>query len=212
MTEVSSPEAQSLIIVHGPPGAGKGTVAGRFANEHAYARHISAGDTIRAIARGDISSRNADALRVANEHGRLLADEVSSDIVLEAVRSSPDTTLSLVDGYPQRRGEIDVLVQRSKEEGINILGAICLDVTIDTSIDRMARRGLRSGEVLGDDADTLMYYRQRYERFMAGYGATMEYLSAEVQVTRLDANTRKNKLYEAFRKNVYRTLLSVDEL
>lgn len=210
MNESEATEFRDFVIVHGPPGAGKGTMADRFASEHTYAQHISAGDTVRAISSGELMSRSSEAIKFAIERNLLMTDDVSTDIIIEAASLNKSASLNLIDGYPQRKGELDNLMLRANQEKVRILGALCLEVSANVSIERMARRGLRKGEALAEDSDALIYYRQRYERFMQNYQVIKTILENNMDVIELDASDPKRVVYDKFKKSVYRSILLRD--
>ena len=86
------------LVMLGPPGAGKGTQAERFARERHVPR-ISTGDILRAavVSRTDIG-RQAKAVMNA---GRLVSDEVMIGIVRDRL-AQPDVRSGFVlDGFPR---------------------------------------------------------------------------------------------------------------
>jgi adenylate kinase len=86
------------LVVMGPPGAGKGTQAERFAREHGIPK-ISTGDILReAVAGGTELGRRVKALM---DRGELVGDELIVGIVQERL-SRPDATRGFVlDGFPR---------------------------------------------------------------------------------------------------------------
>jgi adenylate kinase len=92
------PAARSRVIFLGPPGAGKGTQAGRLA---AYLKvpKISTGDMLReAIAQGTpVGQRIAPVM----ERGELVSDDLLIDIVNERL-TQPDCAKGFIlDGFPR---------------------------------------------------------------------------------------------------------------
>src|SRR5512144_1345105 len=86
------------LVVLGPPGAGKGTQADRFANEHGIPK-ISTGDILReAVAAETPLGKIAKA---AIDAGRLVSDDVMIGIVRDRL-SRPDVANGFVlDGFPR---------------------------------------------------------------------------------------------------------------
>lgn len=86
------------LVMLGPPGAGKGTQAERFAKEHGIPK-ISTGDILReAVAGGTPLGKVAKA---AIDAGRLVSDEVVIGIVRERL-GCPDAAQGFVlDGFPR---------------------------------------------------------------------------------------------------------------
>jgi adenylate kinase len=86
------------LVVIGPPGAGKGTQAERFAREQGIPK-ISTGDILRdAVAAGSELGRQVKALM---DRGELVGDELILGIVRERL-SRPDAARGFVlDGFPR---------------------------------------------------------------------------------------------------------------
>jgi adenylate kinase len=86
------------VVMLGPPGAGKGTQADRFAREHGIPK-ISTGDILReAVQSGsDLGAR----VKAVMERGELVSDDLITGIVHERLER-PDATRGFVlDGFPR---------------------------------------------------------------------------------------------------------------
>jgi len=94
------------LIVLGPPGAGKGTQAERFARSRGIPR-ISTGDILRdAVAAGTELGRKAKAIM---ERGELVSDDVMIGIVRERL-DRPDARGGFVlDGFPRTVTQAEAL-------------------------------------------------------------------------------------------------------
>ena len=98
------------VVMMGPPGAGKGTQASRFARERGVPK-ISTGDMLRE----SIKERNPVALeaKALMDQGRLVNDATMIAIVRDRL-NRPDTAPGFVlDGFPRTVGqaqELDALV------------------------------------------------------------------------------------------------------
>jgi len=86
------------VVMLGPPGAGKGTQAERFAMGHRIPR-ISTGDILRdAVHAGTTIGK---AAKVVMDRGELVSDDVMIDIVTERL-GRPDVVNGFVlDGFPR---------------------------------------------------------------------------------------------------------------
>jgi adenylate kinase len=100
------------VIMMGPPGAGKGTQAGRFARERGLPK-ISTGDILREA----IKAQNPTALaaKARMDCGELVDDEMIIDIVADRL-ARPDIGSGFVlDGFPRTVAQaraLDALMER----------------------------------------------------------------------------------------------------
>lgn len=113
------------VVLLGPPGAGKGTIAVRVAAELGLL-HLSTGDVLRdEVARGTDLGRRAQAYMA---RGELVPDEVVLAMVEERVR---DRQGVLLDGFPRTLAQAEALTR-----------FLPLDVVVDlvASKDEVVRR------------------------------------------------------------------------
>jgi adenylate kinase len=94
------------LVFLGPPGAGKGTQAKRFATARAIP-HVSTGDMLReAVAAGTDLGRQA---RAVMERGGLVGDDIIIGVVRERL-SRPDAAAGFVlDGFPRTVAQAEAL-------------------------------------------------------------------------------------------------------
>ncbi len=86
------------LLIMGPPGAGKGTQAGKIVAEYQIP-HISTGDMFRhAIKEGTALGKKAKKYL---DQGLLVPDEVTNGIVRERLSKDDCTKGFLLDGYPR---------------------------------------------------------------------------------------------------------------
>jgi len=117
-------------IIMGPPGSGKGTVAGRIVAAFPEMQHRSSGDLLRAqIQKG--TDLGKEAQTYINE-GKLVPDDLVTKLILAEI---PETGSFLLDGFPRTEGQAEVLSQH-----VDIETVIDLDVPFDVIKDRLTSR------------------------------------------------------------------------
>jgi adenylate kinase len=94
------------LVMLGPPGAGKGTQAERFAREHGIPR-ISTGDILReAVASGTELGR---AVKAVMDRGGLVSDEQMLAVVRERLSRGDTARGFVLDGFPRTVPQAEAL-------------------------------------------------------------------------------------------------------
>lgn len=123
-----------VLILLGPPGAGKGTQAKRLAAAKGYS-HVSTGDLLReAVAMGTELGRRAKAIM---EAGELVPDEMVSKLVEEKFASGAPEDGLILDGYPRTRIQAEFLERLL--QGLQPL-AIGIEVDEEQIVERLSGR------------------------------------------------------------------------
>ncbi len=118
--------AQFDLILLGPPGAGKGTQAGRIVEDYSVP-HISTGDMLRAAVKNQ-TAMGLEAKR-SMDAGDLVPDSVVIGIVKDRLQE-PDTTVDfLLDGFPRTIPQAEALDDSlgSIDRGVSKALAILVD-------------------------------------------------------------------------------------
>jgi len=125
------------VIMMGPPGAGKGTQAGRFAKERGLLK-ISTGDILReAIKDGN---RVALEAKARMDRGELVDDETMIAIVRERLLR-PDARVGFVlDGFPRTVTQAQALDQIMEERANGPLVVVDVMVPEEELVRRLAGR------------------------------------------------------------------------
>lgn len=134
-TEVQTRPA--VLILLGPPGAGKGTQA-RMLEEAFGLVQLSTGDLLRAaVAAGTEAGLAAKAVM---EAGGLVSDEIVLAILRDRM-ASPDTARGVIlDGFPRTNGQAAALDTLLAEQGVSIGAAISMEVDDAAMVERVAGR------------------------------------------------------------------------
>ena len=132
----------AVLILLGPPGAGKGTQA-RMLEEEFGLVQLSTGDLLRAaVAAGTDAGKQAKAVM---EAGGLVSD----DIVLAILRdrmADPGTAKGVIlDGFPRTAGQAEALDGLLAQSGMKVTSVISMEVDDQAMIARVAGRYTCSG-------------------------------------------------------------------
>jgi adenylate kinase len=126
-----------ILILLGPPGAGKGTQAKLLAVEYRVP-HISTGDMFRDHkARGTEIGKKVQAIM---DSGGLVTDDITNAMVKERL-SRPDVAKGFIlDGYPRTAAQAEFLENLLKSMGRSITKTLSYEVASDLLVERMGGR------------------------------------------------------------------------
>ncbi len=197
------------LILLGPPGAGKGTVAKRLAAEHGYL-HLSTGDILREeVARGTELGKKAKAYMDA---GELVPDELILAMVKERVAEKDGV---LFDGFPRTLAQA-----RGLEEFATVDMVVFLELDRDTVVRRLSARRVcpkcgalynlltqppkedercdRCGaELIQRDDDKPEVISRRFQVYMRDSAPLVDYYQEKGILVRVDAARPPEEVYSA---------------
>jgi adenylate kinase len=128
------------LVMLGPPGAGKGTQAERFAREHGIPK-VSTGDILREAVHS--GSELGQKVKAVMDRGELVGDDLITGIVRERL-SRPDAAAGFVlDGFPRTVNQANALDEILAKRG----PVICVEIQVP---DEELVRRVKSRRVCAD--------------------------------------------------------------
>jgi adenylate kinase len=146
------------LLIMGPPGAGKGTQAGRIGG-HFEIPAISTGDMFRAMRGQDTAL--ALQVQAIMASGAYVPDDVTNQVVAERLLLDDCARGFLLDGYPRTLQQVDYL-DGVLEEGGRALDAV---ISLQADSDEVVRRLLKRAETSGREDDNEATIRTRQDKY-----------------------------------------------
>ena len=127
----------AVLILLGPPGAGKGTQA-RMLEEKFGLVQLSTGDLLRAaVAAGTEAGKAAKAVM---EAGDLVSDEIVLAILKDRLAEDDVAKGVILDGFPRTTAQAEALDDLLADSGQKVNAAISLEVEDDAMVERVSGR------------------------------------------------------------------------
>ncbi|MGB3244095.1 MAG: adenylate kinase [Sulfitobacter sp.] len=126
-----------VLILLGPPGAGKGTQAKRLEDQFGLIQ-LSTGDLLReAVAAGTNAGKEAKSVM---EAGELVSDEIVLNILRDRL-GNPDCAAGVIlDGFPRTIPQAKALALLLRDQGAKVHAAISLEVEDEAMVTRISGR------------------------------------------------------------------------
>jgi adenylate kinase len=144
------------LLLLAPPGAGKGTQGERLA-AWCGARHIAAGDLLRACARdgGPLGAQIA----ACQARGDLVPDQIVLDVLTPAVVAAAGEGGYILDGFPRTLPQATAAADLAAKLGVSLDAAIYLHAPDQVLTRRLLDRAGRGGR--SDDTADVIPHRLR---------------------------------------------------
>ena len=144
------------LLIMGPPGAGKGTQAGRI-GAHFEVPAISTGDMFRAMR--DQETPLAKQVQEIMASGEYVSDDITNQVVAERLLADDCAKGFLLDGYPRTLQQVSYLdgVLESGDRAIDAVVSLAVDP--DELVARLTRRSATDGRA--DDTPEAIRTRQQ---------------------------------------------------
>lgn len=210
---------QFSLILLGPPGAGKGTQAGRIVTEYGIP-HISTGDILRSAVKNQ-TQMGLEAKKFMDA-GELVPDSVVIGIVKDRLQE-PDTAKGfLMDGFPRTIPQAEALDEALEGLGRAVSKTVVILVDEEDLVRRLTGRRICrscqapfhvmfnppkaenvcdvcSGELYQRDDDAEVTVRNRLEVYRNQTEPLIEYYDRQGVVARIDGAQAPEAVYEDIR-------------
>jgi adenylate kinase len=135
--QATQTQTPTVLILLGPPGAGKGTQARMLQGRFGLVQ-LSTGDLLRAaVAAGTDAGKAAKAVM---ESGDLVSDQIVIDILRDRLAEPDCASGVILDGFPRTTVQAEALDALLAETGQNISASISLEVDDAAMVTRISGR------------------------------------------------------------------------
>ncbi len=197
-----------LLILLGPPGAGKGTQAGQVVEDYGLA-YISTGAILRsAVKEGTALGQKA---RQYMDLGQLVPDELVVEIVKSRLQESDCEKGALLDGFPRTVEQASFLEKVLPETGKKVDCVLLIEVKENELIERLTGRRVCSecgtnyhlshkppkvrnvcdecgGDLYQRDDDSLETVKERLEVYKSQTEPLIDFYNSREVLARIDGN------------------------
>ena len=144
-----------IIILLGPPGAGKGTQAQRLVDKHNL-KQLSTGDMLReAIIEGTELGKKASSIM---DRGELVSDDIILSMIKDQLRKSGSDGF-IFDGFPRNLEQAKALDKILHELKLSLDLVIEIVVNDEGLINRIENRARESKNARNDDNEEVLKNR-----------------------------------------------------
>ena len=141
-----------IVILFGPPGAGKGTQAQRLVDKHNL-KQLSTGDMLReAITEGSELGKKASSIM---DRGELVSDDIILSMIKDKLRKSSSDGF-IFDGFPRNLEQAKALDKILNELKLRLDLVIEIVVNDEVLINRIENRAKESKNARSDDNEEVL--------------------------------------------------------
>ncbi len=205
------------IVLLGPPGAGKGTLAGLIKEEYGVL-HVSTGDILRAEMKS--GSNLGNEMKKYVESGALVPDEVVTKIVAKKLGELDLAQGIMFDGFPRTQQQADDLDAILEDLGFPLDATLFMEVDLPVIIQRLTGRRIckecgavyhltnmpSKVEGICDVCGGVLYQRpddneatirNRMDVYMSNTAPVIDYYEGQGKLRRVDASQPTQNIVKA---------------
>lgn len=173
------------LILVGPPGAGKGTQAGRLVADYNIPQ-LSTGDMLRAA----VAAQSPVGLqaKAVMDAGGLVSDDIVVGIIRDRIAEPDAKNGFILDGFPRTIAQADALAQMLAENDLGLDAVIELRVDQSKLVDRIINRAAEAkekGEPVRKDDDPEVF-KDRLEAYNRDTAVVIPYYEKAGLLTVVD--------------------------
>jgi len=187
-----------IIILLGPPGAGKGTQA-TFIKDEFNIAHISTGDMLREAV------KNETALGITAKEimarGDYVPDNLLLEIIKERISENDCDNGFILDGYPRNEIQAESLDLILNESGMSIDSVIQIDVDFSILEKRIEGRAQESNDEIRED-DNLQVMKKRLQVYIDQTEPLISYYSSQKSFIVINGMNDISKVSEDIKINL----------
>jgi adenylate kinase len=183
-------EQGEIIVLIGPPGSGKGTLAKSLVEDYGF-QHISTGDLIR-------NSEDEELKKIISK-GEMVPDDKMIEI-LETKMKELDLAKNIVlDGYPRNIDQAKQLDKMLGKMGVGLSHAIFIDIGREESIKRI--QGRAEKENRSDDSD-FGVINKRFDEYLEKTFPLIELYKKSRKLIEVDGESGKDEVLNSVVKSL----------
>ncbi|MEE8298867.1 MAG: adenylate kinase [Thermodesulfobacteriota bacterium] len=126
-----------ILIIFGPPGAGKGTQAILISKNYNMI-HISTGDILRSAVKE--GTELGELAKSYMDNGELVPDDVVIGIIKDEIKKNISSNGFLLDGFPRTIPQAEALDRMLNSEQLKVNDVLSIEVTDEEIIKRISGR------------------------------------------------------------------------